>query len=149
MNMGMELQLPTPGVKDPDHAKFASQMLGPRGHRLEGQCTVSEEQIVKQLWSCGAERPKGFGHRKGDEEIRDRQKALGLAFCPLRGASAAATRTSPVMTTMIRVVGFQARGADIDLPTQRRGAAAQDRQKGTALRWREWRSRFRGIQPRR
>ena len=42
MNMGMELQLPNPGVKDPDHAKFASKMLESRGHRLEGQRTVGE-----------------------------------------------------------------------------------------------------------
>ena len=149
MNMGMELQLPTPGVKDPDHAKFAPQMLGPRGHRLEGQSTVGEEQIVEQLRPGGTDRSQGCRHRKGDEEIRDRQKALGLAFGPLRGAGAAATRTSSVMTTKIRVVGFQTRGADIDLPAQRRGAAAQDRQKGTALRRREWWSRVCGIQPRR
>jgi len=149
MHMGMELQLPTPGVKHPDHTKFASQMLRPRGHRLKGQRTVGEEQIVKQLWSGSADRPQSFRHRKGDEEIRDGQKALGLAFCPLRGAGAAATRARSVMATMIRVVGFQARRADIDLPAHRRGAAAQDRQKGTALPQRERGSRFCGIQPRR
>jgi len=149
MNMGMELQLPTPGVKDADHAKFASQMLGPCGHRLEGLRTVGEEQIVEQLRPGGTDRSQVCRHRKGDEEIRDRQKSFGLAFCPLRGANAAATWTRSVMTTMIRVVGFQTRGADIDLPAQRRGAAAQDRQKGTALRRPEWWSRFRGIQPRR
>jgi len=149
MHMGMELQLPPPGMQDSDHAKFATQMLGPRGDRLEGQRTVGKEQIVKQLWSGGAKRAQGFGHRKSDEEIRDWQKALGLTFCPLRGAGATATRARSVMATMIRVVGFQARRADIDLPAQRRGTAAQDRQKGAALRRREWRPRFRGIQPRR
>lgn len=149
MNMGMMLQLPSAGVKDPNHAKFAAQVLRPRGHRLEGQCTVGEEQIVEQLRPSGADRPEGCRHRKGDEEIRDRQEPLGLAFCPLRGAGAAATRTCSVMATMIREVGFQARGADVDLPAQRGRAAPHDREERTALRRREWGSRFCGIQPRR
>ena len=105
MNVGMKDQGARPGVEHAQHAQLRSQAFGIGRQVLQGLGAGGKEQVQADAQMRADEKPEGFGHREGDQEVRDRkEQTLLLALEPILGVSLAALRTMPIVAGMVAVV---------------------------------------------
>jgi hypothetical protein len=130
----MQPELAVPGVQYSDEPQLTAKQPRLRGDGLQRPGRLGEEQVVQQRRVDERQPFDWFWQRERHQKIRHRQKPRRLPDGPRDGLPAAATRTRTVMTTVVAKVGFPARAAAVNLPAERRRAAALDLGERTRLR---------------
>lgn len=127
MNVGMKDQAARPGVEHAQHAQLRAQTFGIGRQVLQGLGAGGKEQVQANAQMRADEKPEGFGHREGDQEVRHRkEQTLLLALQPILGVGVAALRTMPVVAGVVAVVELVAVRTTKELASQHGSAAGQD-----------------------
>ena len=127
MNVGMKDQGARPGMEHAQHSQLRAQAFGIGRQVLQGLDAGGKEQVQAEAQMGADEKPEGFGHGEGDQEVRDwKEQTLLLARQPIQGVGVAALRTMPVIAGMIAVVELVAVRTTKELASQDGSAAEQD-----------------------
>jgi hypothetical protein len=122
----MELQTSSPSVEHAEESQFGAEVFGMGGDVLQGGCAFPQEQPVACLLMGAQPWAECFGHREGDQVIRDRQEFALLLLDPKSRIGFAALRTGAVIAGVVDKMLLAAVWAAIELPAQSGSATSQD-----------------------
>src|SRR5579872_3638445 len=133
VNVRMEQQVLSPGVKNADHTDFRTEVFGIARYFQQCLCTGSEQQVVKHSWVVQREHIEFVRHGEYYMKVAGGEK-LALAICePMFARLRLALRTMPVAAGVIRDGLVTALRTGIDVAAQRSCAAALNGPKGLEL----------------
>ena len=119
-------QVLAPGVQDGDEADLGTQVLRIGGDRAQGLRGCLEQHVVQQRLVLIRDGLDGLRHGEHHVEVFDRPQFGAAILQPLRARQRLALRAVSVAAAVERDALVAAGVALLDMPAQRRGAAALD-----------------------
>jgi hypothetical protein len=132
VDVGVVLNLTTPGVEDAGEAEFGSVVLG-GADVLEGGGALAEEEWVEDFGMDEAEWPEFFGECESDHEVGHGEEPGFLFGGPNLLVKCTALGAGAVVATMVGVVRFLAAVALVESPAEGGRAAREDTPHGPVV----------------
>ncbi len=126
MDMGMKLELLSPGVKHAEESDFGTETEGIGGYGLQCLCAGVKQQIVEEFLVLQCQGGKFSGHGEDHMNIGRGQKLVTACFQPSLSGIALAFWAMSIATRVERACAIAAVGTLIQMPTESDGATTFD-----------------------
>src|SRR5260370_8195711 len=117
MDMGMKLELVSPGVKHAEESDFGTETEGIGGYGLQCLCAGVKQQIVEEFLVLQRQGGKFSGHGEDHMNIGRGQKLVAACFQPSLSAIALAFWPRSIPTRVERAVSQAPVGTLTPIPT--------------------------------
>ena len=133
MNMRMKREILSPGVQDAGEPNLSAEPFRIRGNLQHGGGTGAEQQAIEKSWVVQAEPIQFVRHSKDNVEVWNFEKIFFAGVYPALTRLRLALGAMPIPAGIIGNGLVIALRAAVDVPAERRGAAAANGSKHRQL----------------